>query len=647
VTTERTGRLGKMASERGRDDGDGGHEGWMREDWVMDYASFDVVAGSRRDGGDDDDGSPRATAEDEDALTSLLEAEGLAGWTKNEEETVSKGFLGKMALEEAMRNAARDAVGPGDRGKGRPGTGEASGSAKKAPPSRGGSVRGGSLRGGSRGGSVRGGSRGGSVHGGSRGGSVRGGSLRGGRTADLNRVCQVDGCKEKRSPHRGADLCEKHRHAESFVVQGVNDGKPLRWCFYCHRAHDLSAFTSASRSICYEKFALRRGRRKAAKQAQSEGKLVDAASPSNDATENEKPTTPKTMNSAGAAPGEGPTVKHISQVVPNGHDNKFWVAHPRELQERMDMWDLVRRLNEMDEPVGMFGTIIPGCVRMTVRGWKSAKRMNERDVLETRLLRDFEGLRLALDEDDVLSQPISISEMTPVRFEPRRVDFVDGQLRRASPSMTTDGALIDAPIFASAAETLQIGAVARDGTEVRLFSEYLDVEDKVSDGQITVDPLASASTTTRWSSEQIIDHILSIQLGGYGAPYEHVAILGDEDIARELKNLDKATVDPSSRLALRDFAMDYVWMSSKIEKATLLEASERATALYVIDSGLKNLRTWGGAPKTCEWMTLLRGEIVELEMQDPDRAVALPLRRLRRDECSTDALDVLPIMLQT
>ena len=644
--------------ERGRkgprdaagDAAEGGHEGWMREDWVMDYASFDVIAGSRGNGGgggedgEDYDGTTRATAEDEDALTSLLEAEGLAGWTKNEEETVTNGFLGKLALEEAMRNAARDAVGPG----------EASGSAKKAPASRGGSVRGGSLRGGSRGGSLRGGSRGGSVRGGSKGGSVRGGSLRGGRAAaDLNRVCQVDGCKEKRSPHRGADLCEKHRHAESFVVQGVNEGNPLRWCFYCHRAHDLSAFTSASRSICYEKFALRRGRRKAAKQAQSEGKLVDAASPSKDVTEKDQPAaataaaTTTTTVSAGAAPGEGPTVKHISQVVPNGHDNKFWVAHPRELQERMDMWDLVRRLNEMDEPVGMFGTIIPGCVRMTVRGWKSAKRMNERDVLETRLLRDFEGLRFALEEDDVLSQPISISEMAPARFEPRRVDFVDGQLRRASSSMTTDGALVDVPIFASAVETLRIDAVASDGAEVRLFSEYVDVEDKVWDGKITVDPLGSASTTTRWSSDQIVDHILSIQLGGYGAPYEHVAVIGDDGIARELKKLDKATVEPSSRLALRDFAMDYVWMSSKIEKATLLEANERAAALYVVDSGLKNLSAWGGAPKTCEWMTLLRGEIVELEMRDLDNTLALPLCGPRRGDCAIDALDVQPITLQT
>ena len=641
------GRDGARDGARDANGADGGHEGWMREDWVMDYASFDVVAGSRGNdgdggdgGGEDYDGTTRATAEDEDALTSLLEAEGLAGWTKNEEETVTNGFLGKLALEEAMRNAARDAVGPE----------EASGSAKKAPASRGGSIRGGSLRGGSRGGSVRGGSRGGSVRGGSRGGSVRGGSLRGGRAAaDLNRVCQVDGCKEKRSPHRGADLCEKHRHAESFVVQGVNEGHPLRWCFYCHRAHDLSAFTSASRSICYEKFALRRGRRKAAKQAQSEVKLVDAASPSKDATEKDQMAAiaTKTTISAGAVPGEGPTVKHVSQMVPNGHDNKFWVAHPRELQERMDMWDLVRRLNEMDEPVGMFGTIIPGCVRMTVRGWKSAKQVKERDVLETRLLRDFEGLRFAPEEDDVLSQPISISEMTTARFEPRRVDFVDGQLRRASSSMTLDGALVDVPIFASATETLRLDAVARDGAEVRLFSEYVDVEDKVWDGQITVDPLGSTSTTTKRLSNQIVDHILSIQLGGYGAPYEHVAVIGDEDIARELKNLDIATVEPSSRLALRDFAMDYVWMSSKIEKATLLEANERVAALYVIDSGLENLSAWGDAPKTCEWMTLLRGEIVELEMRDLDRALALPLCRPCCDDCSIDARDVQPITLQT
>ena len=44
---------------------------------------------------------------------------------------------------------------------------------------------------------------------------------------------------------------------------------------------------------------------------------------------------------------------------------KFWVAHPKELQERTDMWDLVRRLNSPEDPVGMYGTIVPGCVRLT------------------------------------------------------------------------------------------------------------------------------------------------------------------------------------------------------------------------------------------------------------------------------------------
>ncbi|CAL6324196.1 unnamed protein product [Bathycoccus prasinos] len=92
------------------------------------------------------------------------------------------------------------------------------------------------------------------------------------------RACGVQGCEllcEKCRSLVGAvqQCCEMHKREDSFNLkerEGV-----FRWCFYCHRPQKIEEFSSSSKSICREKFALRKQRRKLASQKQ---KLLAEAS---------------------------------------------------------------------------------------------------------------------------------------------------------------------------------------------------------------------------------------------------------------------------------------------------------------------------------------------------------------------------------
>ena len=92
------------------------------------------------------------------------------------------------------------------------------------------------------------------------------------------RACGVQGCEllcEKSRSLVGAvqQCCEMHKREDSFNLkerEGV-----FRWCFYCHRPQKIEEFSSSSKSICREKFELRKQRRKLASQKQ---KLLAEAS---------------------------------------------------------------------------------------------------------------------------------------------------------------------------------------------------------------------------------------------------------------------------------------------------------------------------------------------------------------------------------
>ena len=443
-------------------------------------------------------------------------------------------------------------------------------------------------------------------------------SSQGKATEDALRSCEVDGCEERRSSHRGAGLCDKHRHAESFVLRGANRGKPMRWCFYCHRAHDLGKFTSASRSICHEKFTLRQGRRaekkhQEARKAASASAVLGAFGAPGPGTNSggDSGETSAMDTSLSKDPSHVPIVdaivmKHRSQVVPQGYDAKFWVAHPRELQERMDMWDLVRRLNSTEEPVGMYGTIVPGCVRFTVRGWRGTEETLAMQPLDRRAV-------FALGDE----RSVSVSEMAALDMKPRRVviNKRGGVTRRAVSSR--GGANVDA-IFASAREKLYV-RTPRDPRvnkiPVRFFSEYVDREVPCVDTEefVSIDPLSDAGTRGA-----VIDHVLSIQCGGHGAPYEHVAVIEDEDIARELVALDASTTGVEARKALRGFALDYVWLSSSIETAMFYEEDVKC-AMYIVDSARKIFGAWGRAPNALARVEMLRTEIFDFDASNESR----------------------------
>ena len=98
----------------------------------------------------------------------------------------------------------------------------------------------------------------------------------------------------------------------------------------------------------------------------------------------------------------------------------------------------------------MYGTIVPGCVRLTVRGWIAA---------ESEVLRLDERVRAAFDAETtskcaVLSGPISVCEMTSARRKSGRVDADGGIIQRTRECESH--APIDCPIFASAREEVTI-----------------------------------------------------------------------------------------------------------------------------------------------------------------------------------------------
>jgi len=431
-------------------------------------------------------------------------------------------------------------------------------------------------------------------------------SSKGKAKEDALRLCEVNGCGERRSSHRGAGLCDKHRHADSFVVAGANRGKPMRWCFYCHRAHDLGKFTSASRSICYEKFTLRQGRR-AQKKHQEARKAASAATlgafgtPGSNSGADSGETS--TMNTAMLSDPSVPLVdafamKHRSQVIPRGYDAKFWVAHPQELQERTDMWDLVRRLNSTDEPVGMYGTIVPGCVRFTVRGWQCVDAALAAQTLDRRSASALRNER-----------SVSVSEMVALEMKPRRI-FVNKRGGITKSAVTARGQANIRAIFVSAREKLRIRS-PRDPRvsefPVRFFSDYVDREVPCVDTEefISIDPLSDAG-----ARGAVIDHVLSVQFGGYGAPYEHVSVIEDKEIARELVELDASTTDVMARKSLRGFALDYTWLSSHIETSMFYEKDIKR-AMYIADSARKIFSAWGRAPNALARVEMLQREIEE------------------------------------
>ena len=87
----------------------------------------------------------------------------------------------------------------------------------------------------------------------------------------LRRPCDVVGCEvlcEKSRSLVGAveQCCEMHKREDSFKLKGVEG--VFRWCFYCHKPQNIEDFSSVSKSICTEKFLLRKQRRKLASQKQ-------------------------------------------------------------------------------------------------------------------------------------------------------------------------------------------------------------------------------------------------------------------------------------------------------------------------------------------------------------------------------------------
>ena len=84
----------------------------------------------------------------------------------------------------------------------------------------------------------------------------------------LRRPCDVVGCEvlcEKSRSLVGAveQCCRMHKREDSFKLKGVEG--VFRWCFYCHKSQNIEDFSSVSKSICTEKFLLRKQRRKLVK----------------------------------------------------------------------------------------------------------------------------------------------------------------------------------------------------------------------------------------------------------------------------------------------------------------------------------------------------------------------------------------------
>ena len=99
------------------------------------------------------------------------------------------------------------------------------------------------------------------------------------------RVCDCFGCeaiceKVRSVAAGGLHVCEMHKRKDTFLLKGKGEDMKFRWCFYCHRPQNIEEFSPSSRSICTEKFALRKQRRKVKSESANKNKhLKEATAP--------------------------------------------------------------------------------------------------------------------------------------------------------------------------------------------------------------------------------------------------------------------------------------------------------------------------------------------------------------------------------
>ena len=99
------------------------------------------------------------------------------------------------------------------------------------------------------------------------------------------RVCDCFGCeaiceKVRSVAAGGLHVCEMHKRKDAFLLKGRGEDMKFRWCFYCHRPQKIEEFSPSSRSICTEKFALRKQRRKVKSELANKNKhLKEATAP--------------------------------------------------------------------------------------------------------------------------------------------------------------------------------------------------------------------------------------------------------------------------------------------------------------------------------------------------------------------------------
>ena len=75
----------------------------------------------------------------------------------------------------------------------------------------------------------------------------------------------------------GLHVCEMHKRKDAFLLKGRGEDMKFRWCFYCHRPQKIEEFSPSSRSICKEKFALRKQRRKVKSELANKNKHIKEA----------------------------------------------------------------------------------------------------------------------------------------------------------------------------------------------------------------------------------------------------------------------------------------------------------------------------------------------------------------------------------
>ena len=129
------------------------------------------------------------------------------------------------------------------------------------------------------------------------------------------RTCGVQGCEvlcEKSRSLVGVvqQCCEMHKREDRFMLKG-REGI-FRWCFYCHRPQYIEEFSPSSKSICTEKFALRKERRKLASQKQ---KLLAEASKSQTAMHQQQVLETMQSNQSKASTKEKEKLPRTSEEI--------------------------------------------------------------------------------------------------------------------------------------------------------------------------------------------------------------------------------------------------------------------------------------------------------------------------------------------